>query len=217
MKKLEGLSIRESSRYRLLVDQLKQIGWTGKADSPRILVFTEYRETQDALAKALAEEFKIASFTLDFADQAQQVIATVNGSCPDIHFMKIVEAFGTGSANMRMLIATDAASEGVNLHHECHNVIHYDLPWSIITLVQRNGRIDRIGQRISPVLRYLNIDTQNGLLSGDRAIFERLIEKVEEINKTRQQRRIGAQDLRSGERSEVRRRRRRRRRKRKYV
>jgi ERCC4-related helicase len=186
-RKLEGLSIRESSRYRLLVDQLKQIGWTGKTNSPRILVFTEYRETQDALAEALAKDFKITPFTAKFEDQASQVIATVNGSCPDIHFMKIVEAFGTGSASMRMLIATDAASEGVNLHHECHNVIHYDLPWSIITLVQRNGRIDRIGQRISPVLRYLNVDTQNGLLSGDRAIFERLIEKVEEINKTRQQ------------------------------
>ncbi len=186
-KKLEGLSIRESSRYKLLVEQLKQIGWTGKPDSPRILVFTEYRETQDALAEALAKDFKITPFTTKFEDQATQVIATVNGSCPDIHFMKIVEAFGTGSANMRMLVATDAASEGVNLHHECHNVIHYDLPWSIITLVQRNGRIDRIGQRISPVLRYLNVDTQNGLLSGDRAIFERLIEKVEEINKTRQQ------------------------------
>jgi ERCC4-related helicase len=185
-RKLEGLSIRESSRYKLLVDQLKQIGWTGKPDSPRILVFTEYRETQDALAEALAKDFKITPFTTKFEDQATQVIASVNGSCPDIHFMKIVEAFGTGSAKMRMLIATDAASEGVNLHHECHNVIHYDLPWSIITLVQRNGRIDRIGQRISPVLRYLNVDTQNGLLSGDRAIFERLIEKVEEINKTRQ-------------------------------
>lgn len=186
-EKLVGLSIRESSRYRLLVDQLRQIGWTGKPDSPRILVFTEYRETQDALAEALAQDFKISPFTTKFEDQATQTIATVNGSCPDIHFMKIVEAFGTGSANMRMLIATDAASEGVNLHHECHNVIHYDLPWSIITLVQRNGRIDRIGQRTSPVLRYLNVDTHNGLLSGDRAIFERLIEKVEEINKTRQQ------------------------------
>lgn len=186
-KKLEGLSIRESSRYKLLVAQLKQIGWTGKPNSPRILVFTEYRETQDALAEALAKDFKITPFTTKFEDQATQIIATVNGSCPDIHFMKIVEAFGTGSAKMRMLVATDAASEGVNLHHECHNVIHYDLPWSIITLVQRNGRIDRIGQRISPVLRYLNVDTQNGLLSGDRAIFERLIEKVEEINKTRQQ------------------------------
>ncbi len=186
LKKLEGLSIRESSRYRLLVDQLKQIGWTGKADSPRILVFTEYRETQDALAEALAKDFKIESFTTKFEDQASQTIAMVNGSCPDVHFMKIVEAFGTGSAKMRMLIATDAASEGVNLHHECHNVIHYDLPWSIITLVQRNGRIDRIGQRKNPILRYLNIDTQNGLLAGDRAIFERLIDKVEEINKTRQ-------------------------------
>lgn len=184
---LDEISIRESSRYKLLVDQLKTMGWNGKPGSPRVLIFTEYRETQDALADALAKEFKIKPFTNKFEDQASQVIATVNGSCPDTHLMKTVEAFGTGASKMRMLVATDVASEGINLHHECHNIIHYDLPWSIITLIQRNGRIDRFGQRISPVLRYLNVDTANGLLEGDRAIFERLIEKVEEINKTRQQ------------------------------
>ncbi|MDB4373021.1 DEAD/DEAH box helicase [Mariniblastus sp.] len=183
---LGEINIQESSRYKILVKQLKDMGWNGKAASPRVLIFTEYRETQDALAAALAKDFKIKEFTNKFEDQPKQVIATVNGSCPDTHLMKTVEAFGTGSAKMRMLVATDVASEGVNLHYECHNIIHYDLPWSIITLIQRNGRIDRIGQRTSPVLRYLHVETKNGLLDGDKAIFERLINKVEEINKTRQ-------------------------------
>ena len=101
--------------------------------------------------------------------------------------MKTIEAFGTGSSPMRMLLATDVASEGVNLHHECHNIIHYDLPWSIITLIQRNGRIDRIGQTKSPVLRYLRVSTKEGMLKGDETIFERLIEKVEEINRSTRQ------------------------------
>ena len=57
---LDGLSLRESSRYQLLKQQLQAIGWEGSTSSPRVLVFTEYRETQDALAAALAADFKLA-------------------------------------------------------------------------------------------------------------------------------------------------------------
>lgn len=178
---LASLNIQNSSRYRLLIQQLKDIGWKGSENCPRILVFTEYRETQDALAEALAKEFKL-KYSPKFEQQPGQVIATINGSCPDIHLMKTVEAFGTGSSQVRMLLATDVASEGVNLHHQCYNIIHYDLPWSIITLIQRNGRIDRFGQTENPVLRYLRVRTTAGMLKGDETIFERLIEKVEEIN-----------------------------------
>ncbi|MDA0814408.1 MAG: DEAD/DEAH box helicase, partial [Verrucomicrobia bacterium] len=185
-KQLGTLSIRDSSRYQLLKRQLEAIGWDGKENSPRVLVFTEYRETQDALAAALAQDFKI-KYSPKFEQQPKQVLATINGSCPDIHLMKTVEAFGTGASDVRMLLATDVASEGVNLHHQCHNIIHYDLPWSIITLIQRNGRIDRFGQTESPVLRYLRVSTRDGMLKGDESIFERLIEKVEEINRSTRQ------------------------------
>ncbi|PYP82900.1 MAG: helicase [Blastocatellia bacterium AA13] len=190
LKSIDGallkLALRESSRYQLLKRQLKDLGWDGSASSPRVLVFTEYRETQDALAAALAADFKL-KYSDKFEDQPEQALATINGSCPDIHLMKTIEAFGTGSAAIRMLLATDVASEGVNLHHECHNIIHYDLPWSIITLIQRNGRIDRFGQTEKPVLRYLMVKTTQVLLKGDETIFERLITKVEEINRSTRQ------------------------------
>ena len=185
-KQLGKLSIRDSSRYKLLKQQLKDIGWDGSSRSPRVLVFTEYRETQDALAEALAKDFKL-KYSSKFEAQPIQELATIHGSCPDIHMMKTVEAFSTGSAKMRMLVATDVASEGINLHHECHNIIHYDLPWSIISLIQRNGRIDRFGQKHEPVLRYLRVRTDVGLLKGDESIFDRLIEKVEEINRSTRQ------------------------------
>ena len=183
---LSRMSIRESTRYKLLKAQLEAIGWNGSPGSPRVLVFTEYRETQDALAEALAKDFKL-KYSSKFEHQPRQVLATINGSCPDIHLMDTVEAFGTAASEMRMLLATDVASEGVNLHHQCHNIIHYDLPWSIITLIQRNGRIDRFGQTESPVLRYLRVRTRDGMLKGDESIFERLIEKVEEINRSTRQ------------------------------
>jgi ERCC4-related helicase len=178
---LGDLTIRDSSRYKLLLRQLQAIGWNGRPASPRVLLFTEYRATQDALATAIAKDFGLR-YSDQFEAQAGQVLATIHGSFPDIHLMKTVEAFGTGTSPLRMLLATDVASEGINLHHECHHIVHYDLPWSIITLIQRNGRIDRIGQREKPVLRYLMVKTKQGLLAGDQAIFQRLIDKVEVIN-----------------------------------
>ncbi len=183
---LSALTIRESSRYKMLLAQLRDIGWDGSAGCPRVLVFTEYRETQDALAAAIAADFKL-KYSARFEQQPNQVLATINGSCPDVHLMKTVEAFGTGASEMRMMLATDVASEGVNLHHQCHHIIHYDLPWSIITLIQRNGRIDRFGQKQNPILRYLRVRTEAGLLQGDETIFQRLVEKVEEINHSTRQ------------------------------
>jgi len=182
---LRKLTISQSSRYKLLKQQLIDLGWTGEKNSPRVLVFTESPRTQKALASALAKDFKF-KYSEKFEDQSGQVLATLRGATPDIHLMKTVEAFATGSAPVRLLLATDVASEGINLHHECHHIIHYDLPWSIITLVQRNGRIDRLGQTETPELRYLMVNTSQGFLQGDSEIFGRLIDKVEEINRIRQ-------------------------------
>ncbi|BBO92634.1 DEAD/DEAH box helicase [Desulfosarcina ovata] len=183
--RLKNLTLEKSTRYAILKRQLAEIGWNGKPKSPRILIFTEYRQTQDALAHALAKDF-IIKHNDKFESQSDQPIAVIHGGTPDTHLMKTVEAFATGSSPLRMMIATDVASEGINLHHECHHIIHYDLPWSIITLIQRNGRIDRLGQEKSPILRYIIVNTGQGLLKGDQAIFNRLIDKVEEINHLRQ-------------------------------
>ena len=182
-KRLSRIQIAASSRFQLLVRELKAMGWTGKPQSPRVLLFTESTVTQIALARALAQEFNIA-FSEKHEDQSTQTMAIIHGGQPDVTLSKTVEAFGTGSSPMRLLVATDVASEGVNLHHECHNIIHYDLPWSIITLIQRNGRIDRFGQRNSPVIRYLMVRTQSGELRGDEELFARLVAKVEEINRS---------------------------------
>ncbi len=180
---LETLSIADSTRYRLMVDQLRRIGWDGGPSSPRVLLFTESRVTQEALTRALAAEFKLP-WSDRQEEQPGQVMAAIHGGMSDVWLGRTVEAFGTGTATMRLLVATNVASEGVNLHHHCWHIIHYDLPWSIITLIQRNGRIDRFGQTHTPEIRYLMVRTQAGELQGDGAIFQRLIEKVEEINRT---------------------------------
>jgi superfamily II DNA/RNA helicase len=115
----------------------------------------------------LARDFNF-KYSEKFEDQSTQILATINGSTPDLHLMKTVEAFATGSAAIRLLLATDVASEGINLHHECHHIIHYDLPWSIITLDQRNGRIDRFGQQNTPYIYYLIARSKNPNVQATR-------------------------------------------------
>ena len=66
----------------------------------------------------------------------------------------------------------------------CRWIIHYDIPWSLIRIEQRNGRIDRFGQTHTPEIRYLMVRTRAGELKGDGVIFQRLIDKVEEINRS---------------------------------
>ena len=180
---LKPIRIMESARFQLLIQQLKDIGWDGGSQSHRVLLFTESRVTQSHLAEALAKYFKIKYSDKQEA-QAEQVIAAIHGGMSDVALGKTVESFGTGNSPVRLMIATEVASEGVNLHHQCHNIIHYDLPWSIITLIQRNGRVDRFGQKHNPVIRYLMVDTREGLMTGDKEIFARLVAKVEEINRS---------------------------------
>ena len=76
-----------------------------------------------------------------------------------------------------MLVTSDIAAEGVNLHKQCHHLIHVDLPWSLITLEQRNGRIDRYGQQHSPEIRYLVYSPLTPRSPSDMRVVAKLIEK----------------------------------------
>jgi superfamily II DNA or RNA helicase len=97
--------------------------------SERVLVFTEYRDTLLALSAALAAEVPVAMLHggLGRADRASALARFANGQA-------------------RVLLATDVAAEGLNLQ-VCRLVVHVELPWSPARLEQRNGRVDRLGQR----------------------------------------------------------------------
>ncbi|MGH3311588.1 MAG: C-terminal helicase domain-containing protein, partial [Streptomyces sp.] len=106
---------------------------------------------------------------------------------------RIVENFGLRNAPVRLLFTGDVASEGVNLHQECHQLIHYDLPWSLIRIEQRNGRIDRYGQGKSPRFRALVLtsevewrtDDKTGepLPLDDRLVGAKLLAREEEAHR----------------------------------
>jgi len=96
----------------------------------RVLVFTEYRDTLMALSAGLSAETSV-SILHGGASRGARAVALAQ--------------FGGGQA--RMLIATDVAAEGLNLQRACRLVVHVELPWSPARLEQRNGRVDRLGQR----------------------------------------------------------------------
>lgn len=117
-----------------------------RLDHPRanILIYTEYTASQAAAANALRNAMGIAG-----------PILTIGGQDTDIARATAAENFS--SKDQQILISTDALAEGLNLHQHCHHLIHLDLPYNPNRLEQRNGRIDRYGQRHDPEIRYLYI------------------------------------------------------------
>ena len=76
-----------------------------------------------------------------------------------------------------MLLTGDVASEGVNLHKQCHHLVHVDIPWSLIRIEQRNGRIDRYGQVHPPQITALALTTTDERFSGDVRVITKLLDK----------------------------------------
>ena len=91
------------------------------------IVFTEYRDTLERLSAMLPLP-----------------AAHLHGGLTAVERLREVRRFTHGDAHL--LLATDAASEGLNLHHRCRLVIHLEIPWTPLRLEQRTGRVDRLGQ-----------------------------------------------------------------------
>lgn len=112
----------------------------------KVLVFTQFADTVDYLATELEKR--------GVAD-----VAGVTGSSDDptgLAWRFSPESnrrpgLGKPDQALRVLISTDVLSEGQNLQ-DCHVVVNYDLPWAIIRLIQRAGRVDRIGQKAEEIL-----------------------------------------------------------------
>ncbi len=162
-----------SSKLDRLVTELKEIG-IQPGSSARVVIFSERIATLKWLAAELPER-------LDLPGKA---FRSLHGGLQDKEQMAVVEEFGLGASDVRVLLSGDVASEGVNLHRECHHLIHFDLPWSVIRIDQRNGRIDRYGQTSRPEIRTMILTPENERISGDIRILTRLIDKENEIKKT---------------------------------
>jgi hypothetical protein len=162
------------SRYQKLLKLLKDSNyrWTKKTDD-RLVIFTERIETMRFLTNELKKD-------LDLSDDQ---IVEIYGGLTDIQQQKIVENFGRSKEKVRILVASDVASEGLNLHYLCHRVIHFDIPWSLMVFQQRNGRIDRYGQKESPDIRYFLNESKTPKIKGDLRYLEILCEKEDQALK----------------------------------
>jgi superfamily II DNA/RNA helicase len=135
------------AKARELITYLKAIcrpdgrHWTNE----RVVVFTEYRDTQIWLKDLLAADAMAgAQVELLFGGMDQKRREQ----------LRLAFAAPPDENRVRILIATDAASEGIDLHEHCHRLVNYDIPFNPNKLEQRIGRIDRYGQQETPEVRH---------------------------------------------------------------
>lgn len=132
---LEAITPADFTRYQKLLDLLKskEYAWNPADSGDRVVIFTERIETMKYLAERLRQDLGLKA----------NAIQEISGGMSDAEQQRIVEDFGRTESSVRVLVASDVASEGLNLHYLSHRLIHFDIPWSLMVFQQRNGRIDR--------------------------------------------------------------------------
>ena len=171
---LERIDASTFSKYRRLLAYLRsaECGWTVHDPADRLVVFSERLATLHWLHGQLQHDLRLRD----------QEITLMHGQLSDTEQQEIVERFGRLEDPLRVLLCSDVASEGLNLHYFCHRLIHVDLPWSLMVFQQRNGRVDRYGQAQEPQLLYLFTATDVDKIRGDLRILEILQQKDEQAN-----------------------------------
>ncbi len=170
----QDASAKSFSKYQRLLAQLKSpdFAWSANDASDRLVIFSERIETLRWLKQQLIKDLKLKPEQLEVLD----------GQMSDTDQQALVERFGRLDDPIRVLLCSDVASEGLNLHYFCHRLVHFDLPWSLMVFQQRNGRVDRYGQKHQPHILYLFTETLNEQIKGDFRILEILQRKDEQAN-----------------------------------
>jgi hypothetical protein len=148
----------------------KGTSWTER----RLIIFTEYVHTKRYLSLLLRSAF-------DGTDRGDERLLELHGGVSDEQREEISRAFNGDPSEfpVRILLATDAAREGLNLHARCADLIHFDVPWNPACLEQRNGRIDRALQPEKEVRCSYFIYPQR----QEDAVLRTLVEKTETIRR----------------------------------
>lgn len=175
------------ARVRLLIEWIRknmcpgmQVFGKPLPDEPpqwndtRLLIFTEYEDTLRYLRGQL-------SAALQQTDRAEERVEVYHGPTPEPRRKEIKKAFNADPKRhpVRILLATDAAREGINLQAHCWNLFHFDVPWNPSRLEQRNGRIDRKLQPKTEVFCHYFVYQQR---PEDR-VLQVLVEKTERIKR----------------------------------
>jgi superfamily II DNA/RNA helicase len=135
----------------------------------KVIVFSEYADTVESIVTHLemhGYSGQVVQLTGDTGNRKERTKALLRFA----------------SAESRILVATDVAGEGLNLQEHCHHLVHFELPWNPNRMEQRNGRIDRYGQKKAPVIAFLYAED-----SYEGEVMKRLVLKIEA-----QMRRLGS-------------------------
>lgn len=136
----------------------------GSGDARKIIIFTEHRDTLDYLQSKITAQF----------GRADSVITIHGGTRREDR--KLARERFTHNPDTVVLLATDAAGEGLNLQR-AHLMVNYDLPWNPNRIEQRFGRIHRIGQReVCHLWNMVARDTREG------DVFTRLLAKIDQMS-----------------------------------
>lgn len=141
----------------------------------RVLIFTENREGTKRYLKEILEQ------AIEGTDRAEERIEVIDGLTSGTRRKEIQRRFNSDPAKdpLRILLATDAAREGLNFQAHCTDLFHFDLPWNPGRIEQRNGRIDRKLQPAPEVRCHYFVLPQR---AEDR-VLEVLVRKTETIKK----------------------------------
>lgn len=134
--------------------------------SAKVVIFTE----------AIATQTSAARFLIDGGHYADSQVAEIRADTPRDSRLDIEDKFANPESDLRILIATDTISEGKDLQHACNHLIHLELPWSLVKIEQRNGRIDRLGQEKTPHIYNIVFDTK---VTPDQNVLNRLMTKLD--------------------------------------
>ena len=148
-----------------------------KHPNQKVVVFSQFADTVQYLDNQL--KIRGVSETAPVTGDSVDPTALAWRFSPDCNEKK---QYATDHGEIRVLVSTDVLSEGQNLQ-DCAIVVNYDLPWAIIRLIQRAGRVDRIGQKATEILCYsfLPVDGVERLIKLRARVRTRLKENAEVV------------------------------------
>lgn len=158
--RLSGADRKWEELSRLLQDNAQMFSEDGRRE--KLIIFTEHRDTLEYLATKIRQLLG-----------SHDAVLTIKGGMPRDERRRAEEMFKQDKA-VRVLVATDAAGEGINLQR-AHLMVNYDLPWNPNRIEQRFGRIHRIGQtEVCHLWNLVAKETREG------QVFDRLFQKLDE-------------------------------------
>ena len=176
-EKLDAIGPADFAKYQGLLTALRSgadadetLRWRPTDPEDRLAIFTERIETLNWLADNLRRDLQLR----------ENQVEILHGGMSDLEQQRVVEDFGNAAKPVRLLLCSDVASEGINLHYHCHRLIHFDMPWSLMVFAQRNGRVDRYGQERTPQIVYLTTRSNHDVIRGDVRVLEVLKAKDEQ-------------------------------------